>query len=124
MEPEIITVSVDRTLPGFARKPGCDDEGFSIGSAESGTMLTVDTDHSRYRLLVVDGGRHLVMVQGGSMFPEPVPAVVQGASGGGSFVKTGWIGVDLRMELFVDHRWVRTSPVRTIAIDRRSRAQG
>jgi hypothetical protein len=122
MEPGIITIAADRTLAGFSLDPGC-EEGLSLESVEPGTTLGVDTDHSRYRLLVVDGARHLVLVQGGSMFPEPVPAVVQGASGAGCFVKTGWIGVDLRLELLVDHRWVRTSPVRAIAIDRRSPAQ-
>jgi hypothetical protein len=122
MEPGIMTIPADRTLTGFSLDPGC-QEGLSIESVERGTVLNVDTVHSRYRLLVVDGARNLVLVQGGSMFPEPVPAVVQGASGAGSFVKTGWIGVDLRLELFIDHRWVRTSPVRAIAVDRRSPAQ-
>ena len=116
MEPGIIAIAADRTLTGFSLNPGC-EQGLSIESVEPGTMLNVDTAHSRYRLLVVDGARNLVLVQGGSMFPEPVPAVVQGASGAGSLLKTGWIGVDLRMELFIDHRWVRTSPVRAIAID-------
>ena len=122
MEPGIITIPADRTLTGFSVDRGC-EEGLSIKSIEPGTMLNVDTAHSRYRLLVVEGARNLVVVQGGSIFPEPVAAIFQGSSGGGSFVKTGWIGVDLRMELVVDHRWVRTSPVRAIAIDRRSPAQ-
>jgi len=57
-----------------------------------------------------------VLVEGGVMFPEPVSAVVQGASAGGSLLKTGWIGVGLRMELFVDPKWAITSPVRSIVL--------
>ena len=115
MNCQVIAVPQSRTLAGFASEPGC-DEGLAIESLAPGTMLIVQTDHSEYRLIVLDNDRRRVLVEGGAMFPEPVPAVVQGASAGGSLVKTGWIGVGLRMELVVEPQWVRTSPVRTIVL--------
>ena len=115
MDNEVITVSPARTLDGFAAESSC-DEGLTVESLEPGTVLTVRTDNSEYRVTVVDGARHEVLIEGGSMFPQAVAAVLQGASAGGSLVKTGWISVGLRMELFVDSHWVMTSPVRYISI--------
>jgi hypothetical protein len=114
MDNQVIGLPPSRTLAGFAIERAC-DEGFAIESLAPGTMLIVQTVNSEYRLIVLDndGG---VLVEGGVMFPEPVAAVVQGASAGGSLVKTGWIGVGLRMELFVDPQWVMTSPVRSIVL--------
>jgi hypothetical protein len=115
MNNQVIALPQSRTLAGFVSEPGC-DEGLAIESLAPGTMLIVQTDNSEYRMIVLDGDGRRVLVEGGVMFPEPVSAVVQGASSGGSLVKTGWIGVGLRMELFVDPRWTITSPVRSIAL--------
>jgi hypothetical protein len=112
MDHEAVTPP-SRTLGRFAFDRGC-DEGLAIESLESGTMLIVHTDNSEYRLIVLDAARHSVLVEGGTMFPQAVGAVLQGASAGSGLVKTGWIGVGLRMELFVDPQWVMTSPVRSI----------
>jgi hypothetical protein len=114
MDRQAITLPPSRTLAGFAFEPGC-DEGVAIESLESGTTLIVHTDNSTYRLVVLDGPNHQVLVEGGAMFPDAVPAVLQGASAGGSLVKTGWIGMGLRLELFVDPTWIRTSPVRSVS---------
>ncbi len=114
MDNEVITLPPSRTLAGFTFEPGC-EEGLAIESLESGTALIVHTENSEYRLVVLDGASHRVLVEGGAMFPDAVPAVLQGASAGGSLVKTGWIGIGLRLELFVDPKWVRTSPVRSVS---------
>lgn len=118
MNNEVIALPPCRTLAGFAVEPGCED-GLAIESLEPGTTLIVKTHNSQYRLIVLDGANHLLLVEGGAMFPKAVPAALQGACAGGSLVKTGWIGVGLRMELFADPRWVRTSRVRSVAIDNR-----
>ena len=114
MDHEVIAFPRGRTLDGFALEPGC-DEGLAIESVAPGTTLIVHTDNSTYRLVVLDGPHHHVLVEGGAMFPDAVPAVLQGASAGGSLVKTGWIGIGLRLELLVDSKWVRTSPVRSVS---------
>lgn len=104
------------TLSGFASNTGC-NEGIAIQSLAPGTTLIMRTRNSRYRLIVLDGDRHGVLVEGGALFPLAMPARLQGASAGGSFVKTGWIGVGLRVELRVGPRRIITSPVRSVTIE-------
>ena len=49
------------------------------------------------------------------VLPGLTPAHFSGASVGGSFLKVGWIGIGLRMEILVDGRRIVTSPVRDIS---------
>jgi len=51
------------------------------------------------------------LVRGGQFFPSLTEARFSGASVGGSFLKVGWIGVGLRMEILADGRRIVTSPV-------------
>jgi hypothetical protein len=113
---KVTSVPRCRTLAGFALEAGC-EEGIAIESLEPGTTLTVRTVNSQYRLIVIDGARHRVLVEGGDRFPEATPVVLQGSSADGSLVKTGWIGVGLRVELRVGPRRILTSRVRSVAID-------
>jgi len=104
------------TLSGFAFEAGCSD-GIAIQPLAPGTTLIVQTRNSQYRLIVLDGERPGVLVQGGALFPEATVAHLQGASAGGSLVRTGWIEVGFRMELLVGPRRIVTSPVRAVAIE-------
>lgn len=104
------------TLSGFAHEAGCSD-GIAIQALARGTTLIVQTRNSLYRLIMMMGVRHGVLVQGGSLFREATPAHLQGASAGGCLVKTGWIGVGLRVELWVGSDRILTSTVRSIAIE-------
>ncbi len=104
-----------RTLAGFADEGTCSD-GIALESLAPGTTLLVRTRNSDYQLTVVDGAEHQVLVQGGAHLLTATPGFLQGATAGGSLVKTGWIGVDHRMELCCDSRRIVTSPVRSITI--------
>ena len=104
------------TLSGFAFEPGC-SEGIAVQSLAPGTTLIVGTRNSQYRLIVLNDERRGVLVQGGAFFPDATAAHLQGSSAGGSLVKTGWIGVGLRMELLVGPRRIITSPVRSVTIE-------
>jgi len=101
------------TIAGFAseaaRKPGV-----ALRALVPGTMLVVKTRNSTYRLTVTDEGPYSVLIRGGALFREATPAQLQGATLGGHFVKVGWIGVGLRMELRVGLRRFLTSPVEAI----------
>lgn len=72
-------------LSGFALEASC-SEGIAIQSLAPGTRLIVQTRNSQYRLLVLNGGPHGVLVQGGALFPKAALAHLQGASAGGSLV--------------------------------------
>ena len=105
-----------RTLSGFAVETDPHD-GIAIESLAPGTTLNVRTRNSRYRLTVLDGVRHRVLIQGGEHIPTATPADLQGATAGGSLVRTGWIEVGRRMELWCGSRRIITSPVQSVSIE-------
>ena len=90
--------------------------GVELGQLEPLTTLLVFTWNSMYRMIV--GGGSDALVQGGSYFPEPTPAHVDGASAGGGPLITGWIGVGLKVEFRVNGTRIVTSPVVAIATER------
>jgi hypothetical protein len=104
------------TLDSFVLEPGC-AEGVSFASLETGSVVRVQTRYSTYQMLVLDAARRHVLVKGGSPFPELTEARVVGATTGGSMVKTGWIGVGLRLELSVASHRILTSRVESISVD-------
>jgi hypothetical protein len=90
-------------------------EGQELGQLEPSTILIIWTWNSVYRLVVLEGSD--VLVEGGSFFPEPTLAHVDGASAGGSLLTTGWIGVGLLLEFRVGAKRFVTSPVVAIATE-------
>jgi hypothetical protein len=104
------------TAEGFALHPGCAD-GIAIDALEVGTTLVVRTRRSEYRLIVLDGPPHTLLVQGGLLLTEPTEACLQGSSAGGSYVKTGWIGVGLCVEILAGGKRIVTSRVQDITIE-------
>jgi hypothetical protein len=102
------------TLDGFAKATEA-VQGVYLRDLEPLTRLVVYTCNSEYQIVVTTDGD--VVVEGGRFFDHPTPAVVEGASLGGSFLKVGWIGVGLRMEIRDASRRIVTSPVRRIATD-------
>jgi hypothetical protein len=104
------------TLDAFCRERGCHD-GIAVASLEAGTVLSVVTRHTTYRLILLNPGERRVLISGGNLFTEPTELRVEGASTGGSALKLGWIGVGLRLELALGRRWISTSPVSSVTIE-------
>ena len=92
-------------------------DGVAIDALEFGTRLLVRTRYSEYRLTVLNGESGDVAIEGGTLLHGVTPARLNGATAGGSAMKLGWIGVGLRMELYVGGVRVTTSPVRSIEIE-------
>ena len=105
------------TVEGFALEAG-PTEGVAIESLGTGTVVILRTANSEYRLTVLDETRRTVLVKGGLVLQEATLACLQGSSAGGSFLKTGWIGLGLRVELTVGCRRIVTSRVRSITVER------
>jgi hypothetical protein len=80
-----------------------------------GTLLTLHTKNSRYRLVVVDGEQCRVRVSGGDCFPEETEALVVGAGDDGE--RTGWIIEGLRLELWTTTGRVLTSAIQSIDVE-------
>jgi hypothetical protein len=104
-----------RTLDGFARKSN-EHKGLVVTSLDAGVTIVVRTRHSSYRLVVLDGARHLVLAEGG-VFHEPTVVHLSGATFGGSTLKLGWILVGLRVEFGLGSRRITTSPVESVTIE-------
>lgn len=88
----------------------------AINELEPGTVLSIRTRKSTYRLVVVDAARSKVLVWGGRLLPEAAEGAVQGSTDGGSCLKLGWIAVGLRLELVVARQRIVTSRVESIHV--------
>jgi hypothetical protein len=101
------------TLDGFVEETG-NIRGLYLRDVEPLTTLIVRTRNSHYRIIVKRDTS--AIVQGGQFFPDATPGRIDGSGFGGSFLKVGWIGIGLRMEIFADGQRIITSPVRDISI--------
>ena len=98
------------TLDGFA--VATSGPGLALRQLEPLTELMVQTRNTRYRIVVSQDAD--IVIQGGTFFPDPTRAHVEGSSLGGNLLKVGWIGVGLRMEIVADGRRIVTTAVRSI----------
>jgi hypothetical protein len=91
-----------------------------LETLESGTTVNVQTDNSCYRLVVVDGLQHLVLISGGTAFPEEEMVRIAGATCNGTGLRPGRIIVGLGMELFLGRLRIKSSLVRALSIPTRT----
>ncbi len=98
------------TLDGFAA--AASGPGVALRSLEPLTELRVHTRNTCYRIVISRDAD--IVIQGGTFFPDPTHAHVEGASLGGNLLKVGWIGVGLRMEILAEGRRIVTTAVRSI----------
>ena len=99
------------TLDGFVAETAS-SAGVLLRDLEPLTSLIVQTRNTRYHIIVTRGEE--IVVQGGSFFPDPTPAHLDGASLGSSFLKLGWIGVGLRLEIRCNGQRIVTTSVRSV----------
>jgi hypothetical protein len=105
-----------RTLEGFAHAVAA-SEGVSLSEIAPVTQLLVRTDNSLYRIVALDPTESAILIQGGRFFPEMAEGRLCGSSFGGGLLKTNWIGVGLRMEIYGAEGRIVTSPVRSITVE-------
>ena len=104
-----------QTLVDFAHQPGC-DQGLRLSALAAGTIVGIKTRHSQYRVPVIGPREGRVLVTGAKWFPEPTEVRLTGATAGGSILKTGWIGLGLKLEMAVGRRLATTSRVTSLAV--------
>ena len=81
-----------------------------------GTLLTLHTRNTCYRLVVVDGSERRVQITGGKLFSESTDAEVIGAVDEEE-VKAGWIVEGFQLELLTGRGPVLTSTVESVDVD-------
>jgi hypothetical protein len=112
-ELELENPTSSSTLDDFSREYGV-SRGIDLDDLETGTVVNVETRHSSYRLLIVDGATHRVLIRGGRLFANDTPARIDGSTIGGSVLASGRIIIGFRLELSAGGRAVVTSPVQAI----------
>jgi len=90
--------------------------GIDLRSLPAGTAVVVNTRHSRYRFVMLDGSTLHALVEGGQYFPQETIARVEGSTFGGSLLKVGWLGLGLYVELSFGGKRIITSRVRSISV--------
>ena len=80
-----------------------------------GTLLTLHTRNTCYRMVVVDGAERLVRITGGHLFTESTDVKVVGAIDEES-VKVGWIVEGFQLELSTPRGPVLTSTVESVDV--------
>jgi len=86
-----------------------------LQSLPDGTVLTMHTRNTCYRMLVLDGWARRVQITGGRLFADTTEAEVVGAKGEEG-VRHGAIVEGLQLELSTRHGPVITSMVETVAV--------
>jgi DnaK suppressor protein len=90
--------------------------GIALETLAPYDTIQVQTLNSHYGIFLLEPGTGRVLVEGGSYFREPVEAVVYGSNLGGSTLRVGWIGIGMRIEMWVKQQLVSTSPVQSFYI--------
>ena len=92
-------------------------EGVTLMALEACDTIHVRTRNSDYEIFLLDPKLGRALVRGGEYFAEPVEATVSGSTFGGCMLKTGWLGVGLRMEVSVNGQRTVTSPVQSLRVE-------
>lgn len=81
-----------------------------------GTLVTLHTRNTCYRLVVIDGSERRVQISGGRLFPENTDAELIGATDDEG-VKVGWIVQGFQLELLTARGPVLTSTVESVDVE-------
>ena len=95
-------------------------EGVALRSLHQFDTVCVRTINNTYFLFILDPETGKALVQGGRYFSQPIEATISGSTFGGCMLKSGWVGVGLRIEICADGQRIVTSPVRTLHVENRA----
>jgi hypothetical protein len=93
-------------------------EGVTLMTLEACDTIRARTRNSDYEIFLLDPKSGRALVRGGEYFTEPVEATVSGSTFGGCMLKLGWLGVGLRMEIYLNGKRTVTSPVQSLRVER------
>ena len=82
-----------------------------------GTMVSIRTRNTLYRLTVVDGPARRISICGGRLFARNTDVELLGALDGEEGVKPGWIVEGLQLQLLTSAGPVVTSVVESVEVD-------
>ncbi len=91
-------------------------EGVEVTTLQPFDTIVLRTANSSYRLFLLDPGTGHAILQGGQV-AEPMEVSVIGSSRLGSSIRSGWIGVGLRVEALANDSYIRTSEVKSVSVE-------
>jgi len=89
-------------------------DGLQIDTLPALRTLVIQTKNSDYRLTVIDGQRGDVLVTGGKYFPAPTRVRLNGATLGGSLIKSRGIYCGFKLEFQFGSQTILTTRVKMI----------
>jgi hypothetical protein len=98
-------------------------DGLQVEALPALECLTVRTKNSVYEISVITPYTGEILIRGGRFFPTYTPAVLAGASLGGSFLKRHGIYVGFLMELQYDGQTLVTTRVQSVTRAESGRVQ-
>jgi hypothetical protein len=110
-------VDVDSVCPAPQARLHGSVRGLDVRRLPQGAEVIVDTQNSRYRLVILERNASSALIQGGPYFDEATPARIEGSALTGSLLKLGWIGIGLFMEISAGDQRIVTSRVRSIVVE-------
>jgi len=81
-----------------------------------GTLLTLHTRNTLYRMVVLNGSDRRITITGGKLFPESTEAELIGATDDEG-VKVGWIVEGFQLEILTGRGPVLTSTVESVDVE-------
>lgn len=91
------------------------DDALDVTQLHEGSVVTVSTRNSTYRLTIQDSEHRLASIEGGSFFSRPIVGSIEGTPFEDGPVQVGIIQ-GMRLEILADHRRIVTSPVRSLKV--------
>ena len=91
-------------------------EAVDITQLDPGSVVTISTRNSTYRLTIQDSEHRLASIEGGQFFSTPVVGCIQGTPFEDGPVQIGVIQPGMRLEILADNRRILTSPVRSLDV--------
>lgn len=118
MDQDGVYVPKIATLEGFAEAVEKND-GLAINSLPLGTVLLLETQHSHYRLTILNPNTREVIIssEDSKVIRDSVKGILNGSTFGGSMIRNGWINTGRRLEVrFSNGSFITTSLVKSISL--------
>lgn len=115
--------ALELCLNCWGRESGPDlrsSEDVILSSLSAFDSITIRTQNSVYRILLLDPQTGRVLIDGGDYLAGPSEALLKGSASLRSAFKVGTISVGCRLEMWVDEKVFLTSPVKSVHVKHNS----
>ena len=91
-------------------------DAVDVTQLHEGSVVTVGTRNSTYRLTIRDSEHRLASIEGGRFFEEPVVGSIEGTPFEDGPVQVGIIRPGMRLEILANNERIVTSTIRSLDV--------